>query len=57
MCRGGCGRREPVDMWVMAADTDDSERVLEAWQAGRVERAALYEAVDEFPPKSWRHQL
>lgn len=34
-------------MWVMAAETDDSERVLEAWRAGRVERAALYDAVRE----------
>jgi DNA-directed RNA polymerase specialized sigma24 family protein len=29
----------------MAAETDDSERVLEAWRAGRVTRTALYEAV------------
>jgi RNA polymerase sigma factor (sigma-70 family) len=31
----------------MAADTDDSERMLEASQAGREQRTALYEAVTD----------
>jgi DNA-directed RNA polymerase specialized sigma24 family protein len=42
---GGCGRHASFDHRTMGAESEDPEWVLKEWQAGRVQRRDLYDAV------------
>lgn len=54
---GGCSAATMVDLWVMVAEADDAELVLERWRTGRASDLDLYLVVSDAMDQAARRGL